>query len=453
MNSGTGLDGRDIKVTVGTGNNAQQVNSNTIFGATADLDHKLEFTALADATGKITLTSTKATTAGKGGAGAISNVNLTTVSNADATLSKTKGVDQGYASSKIKLDNDLQYGSALKIGDKTFEFVKDARDVTSRNNIAVVVDDIENASAADIAKKLTDAAKANGFVDKVDVLNPATGNLDDTLVQAEKANGSVGIISFSGNEVTITGMEKGSTAKAPKLSTLYGDKVNVAEMKFDPSKLNYGDQFSINGKTYEFVANEDDASEGSIGVVVANMKTASAKDVATALADVAQGVKTSVGEDGTITIQSMADADGNIAKPSIVFEGKGLSLQVGDTNKDYQRVNVKIGSMSAESLAIDDVNIGSQEGAAAAIDKVKAAINKVSSTRGDLGAIQNRLEHTINNLGVTTENMTAAESRIRDTDMAKEMMEFTKNNILVQASQAMLAQANQQPQGVLQLLQ
>ena len=74
-------------------------------------------------------------------------------------------------------------------------------------------------------------------------------------------------------------------------------------------------------------------------------------------------------------------------------------------------------------------------------------------TRGDLGAIQNRLEHTINNLGVTTENMTAAESRIRDTDMAKEMMAYTKNNILVQASQAMLAQANQVPQGVLQLLQ
>ena len=74
-------------------------------------------------------------------------------------------------------------------------------------------------------------------------------------------------------------------------------------------------------------------------------------------------------------------------------------------------------------------------------------------TRGDLGAIQNRLEHTINNLGVTTENMTAAESRIRDTDMADEMMSYTKNNILVQAAQAMLAQANQVPQGVLQLLQ
>ena len=112
--------------------------------------------------------------------------------------------------------------------------------------------------------------------------------------------------------------------------------------------------------------------------------------------------------------------------------------------------------MSAKGLGIDglkNVGIADQETAGKSIDKIKTAINTVSSTRGDLGAIQNRLEHTINNLGVTTENMTAAESRIRDTDMAQEMMSYTKNNILVQAAQAMLAQANQLPQGVLQLLQ
>ena len=109
--------------------------------------------------------------------------------------------------------------------------------------------------------------------------------------------------------------------------------------------------------------------------------------------------------------------------------------------------------MSAKSLGIADVDISTLGGVQTAIDKSRTAINTVSSTRGDLGAIQNRLEHTINNLSVTTENMTAAESRIRDTDMADEMMAYTKNNILVQAAQAMLAQANQVPQGVLQLLQ
>ena len=112
--------------------------------------------------------------------------------------------------------------------------------------------------------------------------------------------------------------------------------------------------------------------------------------------------------------------------------------------------------MSTKGLGLDtlkNVGIADQTTAGTSIDKIKAAINTVSSTRGDLGAIQNRLEHTINNLSVTTENMTAAESRIRDTDMAEEMMAYTKNNILVQAAQAMLAQANQVPQGVLQLLQ
>ena len=132
--------------------------------------------------------------------------------------------------------------------------------------------------------------------------------------------------------------------------------------------------------------------------------------------------------------------------------GGGLTLQIGDSAADFNKLNVSVSNMSANSLGIGSINIGTQSGAKAAIDKIKSAINTVSSTRGDLGAIQNRLEHTINNLGVTSENMTAAESRIRDVDMAKEMMDYTKNNILVQSSQAMLAQANQIPQGVLQLL-
>ena len=99
------------------------------------------------------------------------------------------------------------------------------------------------------------------------------------------------------------------------------------------------------------------------------------------------------------------------------------------------------------------MDIGTQDGAAAAIQKIKDAINTVSGTRGDLGALQNRLEHTQNNLSVMTENIQDAESTIRDTDVADEMMAYTKNNILVQSAQAMLAQANQVPQGVLQLLQ
>jgi len=134
------------------------------------------------------------------------------------------------------------------------------------------------------------------------------------------------------------------------------------------------------------------------------------------------------------------------------FEGdKKLTFHIGANMG--QNIEVNIGKMDAEALEIKELKIGTQAEADAAIESINNAINKVSTQRADLGAVQNRLEHTINNLGASSENLTAAESRIRDVDMAKEMMEFTKNNILTQASQAMLAQAQQVPQGVLQLLQ
>ncbi|MGE7836035.1 MULTISPECIES: flagellin [Viridibacillus] len=118
-----------------------------------------------------------------------------------------------------------------------------------------------------------------------------------------------------------------------------------------------------------------------------------------------------------------------------------------------QNIDLHIKDMGAAALSVDKVNISTQSGADKAITTIESALTSVSKQRSALGAVQNRLEHTINNLGATSENLSAAESRIRDTDMAKEMMEFTKNNILTQAAQSMLAQANQQPQGVLQLLQ
>lgn len=133
--------------------------------------------------------------------------------------------------------------------------------------------------------------------------------------------------------------------------------------------------------------------------------------------------------------------------------GKGITFQIGANGVEDQRVSLSLGNMSASGLGIAGVSIEDQDKANSAIELIDNAINQVSGTRADLGALQNRLEHTVNNLGTTSENLTAAESRIRDVDMAKEMMEMTKNNILTQAAQAMLAQANTQPQGVLQLLQ
>jgi flagellin len=127
-----------------------------------------------------------------------------------------------------------------------------------------------------------------------------------------------------------------------------------------------------------------------------------------------------------------------------------LAMQIGANQG--QTVALDINNVDASTLKISKIDVSTKEGAQSAISVVNNAIESVSQERAKLGAVQNRLEYTINNLGTSSENLTASESRIRDVDMAKEMMDFTKNNILSQAAQAMLAQANQQPQGVLQLL-
>ena len=126
-------------------------------------------------------------------------------------------------------------------------------------------------------------------------------------------------------------------------------------------------------------------------------------------------------------------------------------LQVGALSG--QKIHISIGSMSAATLLVNTLNVTAAAGAGTAMTAVQTAIDKVSTQRSALGAIQNRLEHTIKNLDTTSENTSSAESRIRDTDMAKEMVTYSKNNILMQAGQSMLAQANQQNQGVLSLIQ
>lgn len=161
------------------------------------------------------------------------------------------------------------------------------------------------------------------------------------------------------------------------------------------------------------------------------------------------------------TTDVYVDADGNAVAVDI---GGDLHLveNVEDDSSNPGTLVLKSGVTNADAVDADDVteisfagdgiSVANRASADAAIEVINDAINQVSTQRSALGAIQNRLEHTINNLGASSENLSAAEARIRDTDMAKEMMEFTKNNILTQAAQAMLAQANQVPQGVLQLL-
>ncbi|WP_270568149.1 flagellin Hag [Bacillus sonorensis] len=158
--------------------------------------------------------------------------------------------------------------------------------------------------------------------------------------------------------------------------------------------------------------------------------------------------------------------DGTFATEQLQFQigansGQTLSVNIGNMSitalGDSNAAGLRIENIDVTKLdGKDDTGTALADAANYTFDKqlkaIDDAIKQVSTQRSKLGAVQNRLEHTINNLGASSENLTAAESRIRDVDMAKEMSEFTKNNILSQASQAMLAQANQQPQNVLQLL-
>ena len=221
--------------------------------------------------------------------------------------------------------------------------------------------------------------------------------------------------------------------------------------------------FEIGGKKFVLAkssADSDTLKNVASDVTVIKLSTDANYSGATHGAAVAAEISRVTGMD--FEYQATAGPTGSgIAQHDIVYKGDtklstsngGLTLQIGDTSDDFNQLTVSISDMHTASMGIDGIDISTQEGAKAAVDVIKEAINYVSDVRGTLGATQNRLDHTINNLSVMEENIQDAESTIRDTDVADEMMAYTKNNILIQSAQAMLAQANQVPQGVLQLLQ
>ena len=249
-----------------------------------------------------------------------------------------------------------------------------------------------------------------------------------TLTSKVAGEGGAKLTAIKTTDQTATALKNGTVTEGTNATVTAEGKAAIAD----------GDKITLNGKTYQFVKDVDtEVADGATAVLIGKTNDDTKVNLNKALE--------SAGIEATLV--------GNDITFAALNNGKGLTLQIGDTSEDFNQMTVSVGDMHTVALGIADINISTQAGAKAAVDKIKSAINSVSSTRGDLGAIQNRLEHTINNLSVTAENMTAAESRIRDVDMANEMMAYTKNNILVQSSQAMLAQANQLPQGVLQLLQ
>ena len=205
-----------------------------------------------------------------------------------------------------------------------------------------------------------------------------------------------------------------------------------------------GALLDVNGTKTAAIGN-DDGDDSTISAQEAYSKIA--KELATA---------SSIGTDSPATVKGDGTGKFTIKQGTVsVKNSLSFSLHVGADADMTNKINVDIESMSSAGLGIKGINVKDDSGIAAtyAIDAIADAISKVSSQRSSLGAVQNRLEHTISNVDNVVENTTSAESRIRDTDMASEMVNYSKNNILAQAGQSMLAQANQSNQGVLSLLQ
>ena len=247
------------------------------------------------------------------------------------------------------------------------------------------------------------------------------------------------------------------------------DKTDVGNNKLTVDDalalLNDGDSVKIKANSDEAKSAlataglKDDTAYSAVEtkVVSGDKNVISTKEAYSMMADeLAKASSIGTDKGSEATVKSNNSGSFTITKGTTeVKDSLSFALHVGADADMTNKITVDVESMSAAGLGIKGLNVNDDNGTAAtyAIDSIADAISKVSAQRSALGAVQNRLEHTIDNLDNVSENTSSAESRIRDTDMAKEMVNYSKNNILAQAGQSMLAQANQSNQGVLSLLQ
>ncbi|MBM6887050.1 flagellin [Pseudoflavonifractor phocaeensis] len=327
-------------------------------------------------------------------------------------------------------------------------------------------------TAAQVTGAIIASLKADQkFSSNFDVAESGTG-ISFTAKEEGSAGAQVVGIGIASNFTTVTqtfatamaGDVTISTSPMDSMQKFAGGNLQVASSADDLDALN-AKIFELDG--HKFLLGRGDTGNGlttdQIKKLGSDVTIINLADAAFAAADDAEklaaeisrvtGLETKAYTAAGPTGSGILEGDIVFTKDTLSLTGNSLTLQIGDTSASYNQLNVAIKDCHVAALGIDGMDIGTQAGAAAALDQIKDAINYVSDVRGTLGATQNRLDHTINNLSVMQENIQDAESTIRDTDIADEMMSYTKNNILIQSAQAMLAQANQVPQGVLQLLQ
>ena len=345
------------------------------------------------------------------------------ISSYNTSLITQAGVKQSTVDNLAKAANftngvtDMAEGDSVTISGKTTTYLKS--DPAAASDIS------------DIISKLDDGAKVS--------------------ISRDAGNGTKNAVTYTVGKTTDAVNNVYTVADLADLIK-HGDDVAIATSATDYDAINEAAAKGITIAT-------DGTTLTNLYTTVGNVKSEDSDVIskADALQKIADELQkaSSIGTDTAATVVNNNDGTFEINKGSVEVKDKlNFSLHVGADADMTNKITVNLESMSAAGLGIKGINVNDETGMSAtyAVDSIEDAIKKVSSQRSALGAVQNRLEHTIKNLDNVVENTTAAESQIRDTDMATEMVKYSNSNILAQAGQSMLAQANQSNQGVLSLL-
>ena len=368
----------------------------------------------------------------------------------DVTKNNTVTVDGAKIDFKITADRLNEYKAVSTNTTKVAELItKDINDAIDEYN----------------TKNGTSVGKITAAFDGADKLNITSGTTGATSTIGSEKQGDanslltkLGFGSDTAGVATVTGSEgKFTAAGAGAVDSIdAGDTsvVTIDGIGLEVTWANTGAQGAATDDDMTTMASKIQ-EDINASITAYNAKMPSESKLENVTVSVKDG--SFVVESGSSKSSSSISFDKSTAASALGLSGQssktqggGVEFQIGAN--EGQTIKVTIDDMRAEALGIDKIDLSEQATAKEATTTIDNAIKKVSAQRANLGAVQNRLEHTINNLGTSSENLTSAESRIRDTDMAAEMSEYSKNNILQQAAQAMLAQAKSAPQSVLQLL-
>ena len=352
--------------------------------------------------------------------------------------SVSKAADAANAMGKVESTNQVNTTATFTSLDDGTESsysvtVLDKNGNSSTTTVKVTGDATTKTGAGKTADAFRDALKKTSLADSYDITSTTTGEIVFTAKEAGSTANAI-----------LVSQDNGAVTATTKTGGVDGYNTITENIGVYDGTGNIEDKiFTVNGEKFAYVTDPsklgDDYKDVNF-VETADVSEAAAKAMAKLIS-----AKTGIN----------AEADNKTVnlKPSATATGKGIELQIGAN--EGQTMSFTLDDMSADALGVGSgsVDLSTQDKAKTATTTIDAAIKKVSKARGQMGAVQNRLEHTINNLDTASENLQTAESRIRDTDMAEEMVNYSKNSILAQAGQSMLAQATQANQGVLTLLQ